>query len=307
MIEKDFILRLENLPIEQVAERLGIRVDRHKCRCPFHDDRNPSMTFNTKTNKFRCWACGEHGGTIDLVMRFFGVGFVKACEWLAEGSCAIIDNHRKINEKKKEEDKKFDENKYLRYFFEPRLSEKALHFLKNERKISRYVIAYSRLNSWVSTKTGTEWLSIPYFNIDGRLIGVQHRNLDYQKGKENYESKFRFPAGSQCHTYNLPILRMVPKNGHLWIAEGCTDCWALLSAGRHAIAIPSATTVKKKDMMMIKEIQERKNLTIHMAPDNDAPGENLFLIIKGYFPNVIRHQLLSGYKDFSQWWAAREL
>ena len=32
------IQRLRDLPIEGVAERLGLRVTRHKCLCPFHDD-----------------------------------------------------------------------------------------------------------------------------------------------------------------------------------------------------------------------------------------------------------------------------
>lgn len=306
MIDKNLIIRMDNLPIEQVAERLGLNINKHKCLCPFHDDRHPSLSFNATKNKYRCWSCGAHGGTIDLVMSYLSCGFVEACNWLALEGNYVLENHqRKIKEMKREEPKIFDASRYERYFLAPRLSDKASHFLVSERRISPYVISYSRVNTWISRKTGTEWLSIPYYGINGRLIGVQHRNLDFIKDADNKDVKFRFPAGSQCHTYNLPILQMVPPNGHLWIAEGCTDCWALLSMGRHTLAIPSATTLKYDDILLIKKFKEHKNFSIHIAPDADEPGENLYLLLKQYFPDIIRHQLPHGYKDFSQWWAAQ--
>ena len=81
--------QLRDLPIEGVAERLGLRVERHKCLCPFHDDHHASMSFSTSRNTFRCWACGAHGGTIDLVMQHLGKDFREACEWLSDGQCIV--------------------------------------------------------------------------------------------------------------------------------------------------------------------------------------------------------------------------
>lgn len=49
-------------------------------RCPFHEDKNPSM--GVKGDGFRCFACGAHGDVIDYVMRRRGIGFQEACEWL---------------------------------------------------------------------------------------------------------------------------------------------------------------------------------------------------------------------------------
>ena len=40
---------------------------------------------------------------------------------------------------------------------------------------------------------------------------------------------------------------MLRPGDELYIAEGCSDCWSLLSAGHKAIAIPSATLLTKKD------------------------------------------------------------
>ena len=38
------------------------------CRCPDHQDTNPSMKFNPKNNKVHCFSCGVTYGLIDLVM-----------------------------------------------------------------------------------------------------------------------------------------------------------------------------------------------------------------------------------------------
>ena len=61
--------KLRDLPIEGVAERLGLRVVRHKALCPFHDDHHASLSFKVSKNTWRCFVCGASGGTIDLAMR----------------------------------------------------------------------------------------------------------------------------------------------------------------------------------------------------------------------------------------------
>lgn len=67
-MQKTEVQKLRDIPIEGVAERGGLKISRHKCLCPFHDDHTPSLTFNIAKNTFRCYACGAHGGTIDLAM-----------------------------------------------------------------------------------------------------------------------------------------------------------------------------------------------------------------------------------------------
>ena len=81
-MQKYDIEKLRDLPIEGVAERLGLQVSRHKCLCPFHDDAHPSLSFRVNRNTFRCFVCGASGGTIDLVMKCLGKGFREACRWL---------------------------------------------------------------------------------------------------------------------------------------------------------------------------------------------------------------------------------
>ncbi len=42
-----------------------------------------------------------------------------------------------------------------------------------------------------------------------------------------------------------------------------------------------------------------------MYPDNDAPGERLFLQLKEVLPSLVRHQLPLGCKDFSDYYLAK--
>lgn len=86
MITPQDIQKLRELPIEGVAERLGIKVMRHKALCPFHDDTTPSLTFYRAKNMYRCFVCDAHGSTIDLVVNKLGMNFPKTTQCLAESS-----------------------------------------------------------------------------------------------------------------------------------------------------------------------------------------------------------------------------
>ena len=70
------------MPIEEVAMKMGIEVGRHKALCPFHQDRHPSLHFDIKRNRYKCFSCGASGNVIDLVMRYMNIGFKEAVEWM---------------------------------------------------------------------------------------------------------------------------------------------------------------------------------------------------------------------------------
>jgi DNA primase len=142
------------------------------------------------------------------------------------------------------------------------------------------------------------WLQIPYYDEEGRLVGVQNRNL-----VRGALPRFRFPQGSECGIYNLPVLKRLRPGDELWIAEGCSDCWALLSAGHKAIAIPSATLLSKKDKELLSQLS--LGLSFHMYPDRDAPGERLFLQLQQVLPTLVHHQLPEGCKDFGEYYRTK--
>ncbi len=290
--------KLRDLPIEGVAERLGLQVVRHKALCPFHDDHHASLSFSVRRNSYRCFVCGASGGPIDLVMKYLGKGFREACRWLADGAAIDITSYR-YNEITTKERPPFDASRYERFFERPFLNDEARRFLFDERRLDPRVVRWCRLTSW-RDKQGVPWLQIPYFDREGKLIGIQNRNL--VKGAT---PRFRFPQGSQCNLYGLPVLNLLKPGETLFITEGCSDCWAMLSAGHKAIAIPSATLLSKKDKEILSTLNAKLSTGFAMFPDCDEPGERLFLQLKELLPDLVHHQLPPGCKDFSEYYLTR--
>ena len=422
MLDKSTTQRLRSLPVEAVAERLGLRVVRHKSLCPFHDDHHASLSYSTSRNTFRCFVCDARGGTIDLVMRHLNMSFPDACRWLANGTNIILDTYRPRTPTADRPARPFDAARYARLFEHPWLSDEARTFLFTERRLNPRVVSWCRLTSWTD-RQGTHWLQTPYFDASGQLIGLQNRNLDYgkQKGDEGEEDKrsvdkgkqeqgseakqgraidakqgqgsetkqgqaveaklgqagdgkqgqagdgkqgqaidgkqgqagdgkqgqavegkqgqavegkqgqgsegkqeqavegeskqgqgsecreaprFRFPYGSRCTVYNLPVTAMLRPGEPLFITEGCSDCWAMLSAGHKAIAIPSATLLSQADKALLRDIAQRLGTSFHMFPDRDAPGERLFMQLREVLPGLQHHQLPVGCKDFAEYYVS---
>ncbi len=303
---------LRAIPIEDLASRLGLDVRHHKALCPFHNDHHASLSFNVRRNTYRCFVCDAHGDTIDLVRHLLNKDFQQACLYLSDGSCEPQHSTPLSPGRGAGERLPFDASKYERFFERPWLSAAARHFLFDQRRLDPRVIRWCRLTSW-RDRQGTHWLQIPYFDPDGNLIGIQNRNLDYNHTTANPEPltinpepltvnpapRFRFPAGSRCTIYNLPVLNRLHEGEPLYIAEGASDCWALLSAGHKAIAIPSATLLKKDDLQPLLTINSKLLTQFHMYPDRDLPGERLFLQLQSLLPNLQHHHLPPSCKDYS--------
>ena len=378
-MNKEQLQRLRSLPVEAVAERLGLRVVRHKSLCPFHDDHHASLSFSPSRNTFRCFVCDARGGTIDLVMLHLNMSFPNACRWLANGTNIILDTYRPRTPTVDRPARPFDAARYARLFEHPWLSDEARTFLFTERRLNPRVISWCRLTSWTD-RQGTHWLQTPYFDASGQLIGLQNRNLDYGKqkgdegdvtgadnkqgqdvdgkqgqagegkqgqavegkqgqgsegkqgqavegkqgqgsegkqgqavegdgkqgqGSESREApRFRFPYGSRCTVYNLPVTAMLRPGEPLFITEGCSDCWAMLSAGHKAIAIPSATLLSQADKALLRDLAQRLGTSFHMFPDRDAPGERLYMQLREVLPGVQHHQLPVDCKDFAEYYVS---
>ena len=312
-MEKYELQKLRDLPIEGVAERLGLHVVRHKCLCPFHDDHHASLSFRVSKNTFRCFVCGASGGPIDLVMRYLNKPFLDACRWLMDGSGVTVNGSGvdKPQTSYIRHQTSFDASRYERYFEHPFLNEEARRFLFEVRKLDPRVVRWCRLTSW-RDKQGVPWLQTPYYDREGKLVGVQNRNLVYGSGlmvhgsglspHQSAAPRLRFPTGSQYGIYNQPVLNMLRPGDDLYITEGCSDCWAMLSAGHKAIAIPSATLLTADIREQLLSLSSTLSLTFHMFPDCDEPGERLFLQLKEVLPSLVHHQLPPGCKDFSEFY-----
>lgn len=310
-MEKYEIQKLRELPVEGVAQRLGLTVMKHRSLCCFHDDHNPSLYFNVKTNTYRCFSCGAHGDTISLCQRMLGVPFCEACRWLANENNIILTEYKPKTEKALQPPPPLDIRHLSMLVARPCLNDEARRFLFDERHIHPAVVRWLGLSSIsapvpMSASQRGSWfngpsLLIPYRTIDSRLATVQARYL----GSE-HKPRFQFPkAQMPVHIFNLPVLPMLRDGENLQICEGTSDCMAALSSGMKAVSIPSATLLCHSDMQLLSTYVSPSSKLI-VYPDQDDAGEKLYDELVHAANDIgrclIRRDLPKGCKDFGDYW-----
>ena len=68
----------ERVTARQVAERYGLKVSRNgMTRCPFHNDKHPSMKID---QNYYCFACGAKGDAVNYVAVLFGFSQFEAAK-----------------------------------------------------------------------------------------------------------------------------------------------------------------------------------------------------------------------------------
>ena len=124
-------------------ERYGIRFDsRNKCRCPFHDEKTPSLSV--KDNKFKCFGCGAGGDIFDFVSMYFGLGLYNSIKKVNEDfGLGLLDKkltrHQRLILKKEEQRRKANklieqkkaERKQVLYDDKCRLHREALFYIND--------------------------------------------------------------------------------------------------------------------------------------------------------------------------------
>lgn len=104
MIDTD---KLKEIDIKDVWQALGFELPRGngnaRCFSQAHKngDRNPSLAFDKRTNRYKCFTCDNGGDTIALVEQAEGLDFREATRWLADRFSIDIGNDNKGQTKPK--------------------------------------------------------------------------------------------------------------------------------------------------------------------------------------------------------------
>ncbi len=147
----------------------------------------------------------------------------------------------------------------------------------------------------------TPCLLFPYYEQDGKLVGIQSRYL----GEKKDAPRFQFLAAQKTRLFNLPILNTLKRGDKLYISEGITDCLAMLSSSLKAVAIPSATIQPLEDLILLK------NYDLHMYPDQDEAGQRAFMELRRFFVNnystIKEEKLPEGAKDYCDYYISTQI
>ena len=339
-IPQNIIDDLRQRDCEELANRLGIEVRRHKAYCFLHSESVPSLSFHpSKKNVWHCFSCGKGGDAISLMMEYEGCGFREACEKLCSiygislsaGNASYIPKrrlrYRYITMNKPDNDKPFDAEIAEWLLDNMTLTGDAESFLFEKRKLNRDIISQIGIKalddgrvlshqarmvfgedrcvgSGLFGEKGylsfwTPCLIFPYRDQKGKLLGLQSRYL----GEHKKAPRFQFLSHQKTHLFNMPALEEIIEGGEVYITEGVTDCLAMLSSGKTAVAIPSATIIPEDDLTQLKAYK------LCMMPDNDEAGWDGFmklslsLMKKGM--RLFKEDIPAEHKDFGEWYASR--
>ena len=337
-ISENTLLNLRELSCEDVAAKLGMEVKNHRTLCFMHEDHHPSLAFlGAERKAWFCFVCNKGGNAIDLVKGKTGCDFTDACVWLCNQFSILHDETfptaKKLISRDKPKlyktiDRKPFANNIAQFLVDNcSLTDRAKRFLFEERKLSPEVIKELHIVSidegWdiiqkmkevfseealcnsglVSLVKGkmylrfmTPCLIFPYYDKGNKLVGLQSRYF----GNNTDAPRFQFVSSVKTRLYNLPVLNSLKYGDELYISEGITDCLALLSSRKKAVAIPSATILPELDLLQLRKFKLR------MYPDQDVAGERAFVRLQRLLVNQLCFlkaiRLPKGIKDFSEFY-----
>ena len=339
MIPDAIVDRLKALPIEEVAERLGMTIERHAALCFMHNDHVPSLKFNVSRNIYRCFVCDKGGGPIRLVQDYKAWPFQESCAWLAN-QFNIRYSGDEINQKSvsrairkrrlhtsNEVVVEFDAEVLTWLINTARLSPSACKFLFEERHFKREVVERLHIISISDSKHLVGTLVRRYGEsrcLKSRIVRQGKYGLCcsfftpcllfpyYEQdgrlagiqsrylGEKKNVPRFQFLSSQKTRLFNLPALNTLKQGDKLYISEGITDCLAMLSAGMNAVAIPSATILPLEDLVTLKKYD------LHMYPDQDEAGFRAFTQLRRFFVNqystLRAERLPEGIKDYCDYY-----
>lgn len=323
------------VPILDVAKRLNIEVHGRKpILCPFHDEKTPSLNFNSRNNTWKCFGCGEGGGVVYFVMKFQDISFPKAIAWI-RGDFNFKTVPRKPSALKSRTPKyKIEPNFEIYEHFHSLCvnSDNIYDFYQGKKKISKEILKEAKikilgspqlvsaalLRSWsiqelkdcgiftekVDKTTGEifnslywyepETVIIPFFNESARITYLKGRILSVERGHRNLRD---------CKTdiYNRILLNKINNGDDLYLCEGETDTLSALSMGLNAVGFLGASSFEKGYVDLLK------NYNLFVVPDNDTAGVNFFHSIRDAFfainKPVNRISIKPNYKDLNEYYA----
>ena len=232
----------------KIASDLGLKFKNNKCLCFLHGESNPSMSFNPKTKKYKCFSCGGSYDIFNHYQEHYNKSFLEAVKSIVKDFNINID----IDIDKTDRKAKKPPTSHDLY------TDKVLSYC-NKRGISQKVLDY------VGVKEKENCVAFEYRNELG-----EHVSNKYRRTKQNKGPKMWFEKDTNINT--LFNMDKVNPGESLLICEGEFDCLSAIEAGfKNAVSIPSGVNSTNEwlttNWTFLEQFEE-----IILWFDNDDPG-----------------------------------
>lgn len=286
---------------------------RYVGRCPFHDDRSPSMNVNPSLGIYKCFACGAGGDVFKFVQEHEKMDFKGAVEWVANFTGFPLPQLGAPEDSEKTEERAMVRrlNELACQWFEQQLSlsPKALQYLSGRhitdetRKLFhigyapegregfisfaakngfspldcvKAGLAVEKENGGISDKF-RDRLMIAIQNLSGVIVAFGGRDLS--ENKEFKRAKYmNSPESALYHKSDILFglhqsRQSIAKENAVIIVEGYFDMISLYQGGVTNVVAASGTALTENHA----NILSRYANTAYLVFDGDAAGQNATL------------------------------
>lgn len=304
--------------------------------CPFHGDRNPSMSVSETKQIFKCFSCGVGGNAIRFLELAEKIPYTEAMTRLADrvGLKYSMVSSESSEAVKFKNDLRSVNKEAARFFFESlKSSQKAISYVKTRglspETVSKFGIGYSPdsydallgyfkargidenllLSAGLVSKNDDrnvltdrfrDRLMFPIFDDMGNVIAFGGRIMDKDAKVAKYINSRETPLYVKGNNlYGLNIAKKTSEKRAI-VVEGYMDCIALHQKGIDFAVASLGTALTDRQARLLK----RYFTEVIIAFDNDAAGKDATLrgldILKstGLRVKVFR---LSGAKDADEY------
>ena len=301
-----------------IVEVIGDYLPLHKkgkgywALCPFHDDKDPSLSVSSELQIYRCFVCNHSGNVFGFLMDYLKISFVEAVKICADkAGIDVSEINDEINRPSSNSqyanlyDMHDEANKIYSLFLKSKDGIRAKEYLErrhiNDDIIKRFQIgfapnadtlykAFTQLNinqvemarsGLVIESSGRYYdrfkdrILFPIWNEQGRITGFSGRiyyPVENQPKYMNSPESDIFIKGKTLYNYHL-AKDAIKKEGFAYLLEGFMDVIALYKAGiENAVAI-MGTALTKDHLTMLRKITD----TIYLCLDGDKAGQDAMM------------------------------
>lgn len=190
-----------------------------QCLCPFHEDKNPSLSVNLEKGVFKCFGCGEQGGVVKFIQLRYGLDKKEALRKIKEDERIKSDPELASGRKPKSETR----------------NPKSVHHTLDQVKL----IHNQFLKNEAALKTFQGKYGLTAETVEKYLIGYQNGRyvipIEFEPGKWTFKEHKRFQSlGSKVSLYPPGVI----KEGlpYVIIAEGEFKALLLNQLGFQAVS-----------------------------------------------------------------------
>lgn len=268
------------------------------CVCPFHDDKNPSMSVSPSRGIFHCFSCKAGGDAIKFVMDYEKLSYPEAVEKIA-GLQNFTLNYVRGGEPAKE-NKHILENANAFYRSLLYKTPAAVEYLYSrgitDELIDKFELGFApesaqtiRLlqNEQIEPKEALEVgivkqnengiyasfinrITFPIYTHAGRLVGFGGRTISGNPAKYvNSPQSVVFDKSTLFYGYHLAKREIFTKN-QIIITEGYMDVIMLHKAGFNNVVAVLGTALTTKHLPLLK----RGEISVILCFDGDDAGIN---------------------------------